>query len=61
MLSKIIINDFDKRLLSFCRNAQFPAVFSEAELVEVGYNCVCKELIINILKRKGIDADIQNS
>jgi hypothetical protein len=38
MLTKIIINNFDKRLLSFCRNAQSLAVFSETELVEVSYN-----------------------
>ncbi len=38
MLPKIIINDFDNRLLSFCRNAQSLTVFSETELVEVGYS-----------------------
>jgi hypothetical protein len=38
MLPKIITTDFDRWLLSFCRNAQSPSVFSEAELVEVGDN-----------------------
>jgi hypothetical protein len=38
MLPKIIITDFDKWLLSFCRNAQSPSVFSEAEPVEAGDN-----------------------
>jgi len=38
MLPKIIITDFVKWLLSFCRNAQSPKIPQEAELVEADDN-----------------------